>query len=354
MTRSWTHCTVRAAALSLVAIGLTACGDSAGPGDTFDPVASSEATAEALAPFTDNPGIDALFVLETALPALGGAAAAPAIPVPDSPYPALDEVRVLDRLLGFMSPTVPAVLFPADLLGKTLVYNPSTGQYEVDLEATDAPSNGIRIVLYAVDPIFHEPIEPLNAVGHLDLTDEGTAEADRVRVVVVIGSVTHLDYVASATVLTSGLVFSAVGQVSDGVTVVDFDLSHTWSEVDGFTLTYGIDVVGTDTYLDVRIELDPPGESVTFYLEVGHDGGTLILDLSATATALSGTVTADGTVVVEVSGTPEAPVFDAEGLTPEQQQALGELFDGIFELIEGFNGLLIPAYLVLQVSIALA
>ncbi len=354
MTISWTHRTTRAAALTLVALGLTACGDSAGPGDAFDPVATNEAAAEALAPFSDNPGIDALFVLEAALPSFGGGAVAPAIPVPDSPHAALDELRVLDRLLGFMSPTAPAVLFPADLLGKTLVYNPSTGQYEVDPEATDAPSNGLRIVLYAVDPIFHEPVEPLNAIGYLDLTDEGTAEADRVRVVVVIGSVTHLDYVASATVLTSGLVFSAVGQLSDGVTVVDFDLSHTWSEVDGFTLTYGIDVVGTDTYLDVRIELDPTAESATFYLEVGHDGGTLTLDLSATATTLSGSVTADGTVVVEVSGTPDAPVFDAEELTAEQQRALGELFDGIFELIEGFNALLIPAYLVLQVSIALA
>jgi hypothetical protein len=345
----------RASALVVVAtlltLGLWGCSDSGSP-ETFDPVASNQVASEVMATFVDNPAIDALFVLETALPWVAGAAAAPPAPAIDSPYPAFDNARVLDRLLGFLSPASPAVLFPADLLGTTLVYNPATGQYEVDPAATGAPTNGVRIVLYAVDPIFLEPVEPLNAIGYLDLTDEGTVSADRAGVVVVIGNVTYLDYIASATVFTTSLEFDATGYLSDGVTVVDFALTHTWSEAEGFTLEYAIDVVEDDVSLDVLVVLDPTAESATLGLEVRHGTEMLAFDLTATATELAGSVTANGSVVVTVSGTPDAPVFDADGLSAEQQQALGELIEGIFAVVEGFNALLIPAYLVLQVSLA--
>jgi hypothetical protein len=345
----------RVLTLVVAAVALTlgpwGCRDSGSP-EAFDPVASNQAASEVMATFVNNPAIDALFLLETALPWVAGAAAAPPAPAIGSSYPALDNVRVFDRLLAFLSPAAPAVLFPADLLGTTLVYDPATGEYEVDAAAAGAPANGVRIVLYAVDPILLEPVEPLTAVGYLDLTDEGTVSADRVGVLVVIGDVTYLDYVASATTLTTSLVFDATGYLSDGVTVVDFALTHTWSETEGFTLEYAIDVIEDDVSLDVLVELDPAAESATLGLEVRHGTETLALDLTATATALAGSVTASGSVVVTVSGTPDAPIFDADGLSAEQQQALGELIEGIFAVVEGFNALLIPAYLVLQVSLA--
>lgn len=351
MTKAWNLAAAPVAAVAM-ALSLWGCSDSDSP-EPFDPVASSQAASEVLATFADNPAIDALFVLETALPWVQGAAAASPAPSPDTPGLGLDNVRVLDRLLAFLSPESPAVLFPADLLGTTLVYNMETGHYEVDPEATGAPENGVRIVLYAVDPILREPVEPLTAIGRLDLTDEGTASADRVGVLIEIGGATYLDYIASATVLTTSLEFGATGYLSDGSTVVDFVLTHTWSETNGFTLEYAIDVTEDDVSLDVTIVLDPNDELATLGLEVRHGTETLALDLSATATALAGSVTANGTVVVTVSGTPDSPVFDAEGLTAEQQQALGELVNDIFAVVEGFNALLIPAYLVLQVSHAM-
>jgi hypothetical protein len=351
MTKPSYRAPARVVVAAVLALGAWGCSDSGSP-EPFDPVASNQAASEVMATFADNPAIDALFVLETALPWVGGAAAAPPVPAIESPFSAFDDLRVLDRLVGFLSPASPAVLFPADLLGTTLVYNPATGQYEVDPAATGAPVNGVRIVLYAVDPIFLEPVEPLNAIGYLELTDEGTVSADRVGVVVVIGEATYLDYTASATVLTTSLEFDATGFLSDGATVVDFALTHTWSEAEGFTLEYAIDVIEDDVSLDVLIVLDPNAESATLGLEVRHGTEALALDLTATATALAGSVTANGSVVVTVSGTPEAPVFDADGLSAEQQRALGELIEGIFAVVEGFNALLIPAYLVLQVSLA--
>jgi hypothetical protein len=351
MMQGWKRKTALAAGSLLLTLGPLGCSDSAGP-ESFDPVASSRAAEQAMAAFADNPAIDALFVLETALPWIDGGAAAPEVAI-DAQHPVLGDVQVLDRLLTLLNPASPAVLFPADLLGATLVFNPATGQYEVDPAAAGAPATGVRIVLYAVDPVFREPVEPLNAIGHLDLTDESTASADRVGVVVVVGDVTYLDYVASATVLTTSLEFRAAGYLSDGASVVDFTLTHTWSETEGFSLEYAIDAVADDVTLDVLVVLDPTAESATLGLAVRHGSETLALDLTATATALAGSVTANGTVVVTVSGTPEAPVFDADGLTAAQQQALGDLLDDIFAVVEGFNALLIPAYLVLQVSLAM-
>jgi hypothetical protein len=341
------------AALAAFAVG--ACSDTADP-TNFDPTGASQATSAVLGMFADNPALDALDVLETALP---GFTPAPAPPAGDLPLPAtgaLAELRVLDRLLSFPSPSESAVLFPADLLGATLVYNPATGEYEVDPTATGAPANGIRIVLYAVDPVFHSPVEPLNAVGYLDLTDESTAAADQVGILAIIGDVTYIDYHGSATVLTDGVTFSAVGYFSDGTTVVNFDLSQSWSSADGFVLTYDVDVPSASTSILAELRLDPTMEMASYSLTVEHQGELVTLDVTGSATSLSGTVSHNGVTVAEVSGDPDNPVFtDGNGhpLTNEQIQALGELFGSITAVISGFDVLLIPAYLVLQVSLAM-
>ena len=85
-------------------------------------------------------------------------------------------------------------------------------------------------------------------------------------------------------------------------------------------------------------------------------GESVALDITGSDTAISGVVSHNGATVAEISGTPDQPAFtDADGnpLTNEQVQSLGELFIGITAIISGFDVLLIPAYLVLQVSLAM-
>jgi hypothetical protein len=346
---------------ALTAFGLGACNDASNPAASFDPTDASQATNAVLSVFAANPALDALGVLESALP---GFTPPPAPPAGDLPLPAgsgLADLRVLDRLFSFPSPSESAVLFPADLLGATLVYNPATGQYEVDPAATGAPANGIRLVLYAVDPVFHSPVEPLSAVGHLDLTDESTAAADQVGILAVLGDVTYIDYHGSATVLTDGVTFAALGYFSDGTTVVNFDLSQSWSSVDGFVLAYDVNAHAVDTPTAVtsilaEVHLDPSMETASYALAVEHQGESVSLAVTGSATSLNGTVSHNGVTVAEVSGDPDNPVFtDGNGhpLTNEQIQALGLLFGSITAIISGFDVLLIPAYLVLQVTLAM-
>ncbi|MDH3289493.1 MAG: hypothetical protein OEO20_03295 [Gemmatimonadota bacterium] len=340
------------AMLVATALAVGACGDAAAPGD-FDAVQTNQAALEALGPFAGNPAIEAMGLLTTAMPDFGAAPVAPAMPAADG-MPIPENLRLLTQVAPFLSPTQPAVIFPADLLGKTLVYNGSTGKYEVAPDSTTAPAIGIRLILYAVDPIFHQPIDPLTQVGYLELTDEGTPAADRLGAIAVVNGITYLEYLASAVVTTSSLTFTAEGYLSDGTTQVDFSLSHTWSQVDGFHLSYAIDVPSKGVGLTVTANLDPQSEMGTYELTVYDGGSSVVLSVQATPTSLTGSVTHGGNVVVKISGTPENPVFTDGAdnpLTAEQVQALGELFNSVGAVIDGFDDLLIPAYLVLQVSI---
>jgi hypothetical protein len=45
--------------------------------------------------------------------------------------------------------------------GTTFVYDGEEGRYVGDPEATGAPANGVRFVLYAIDPAPRRPAEPL-------------------------------------------------------------------------------------------------------------------------------------------------------------------------------------------------
>ena len=52
---------------------------------------------------------------------------------------------------------------------------------------TGAPANGVRFVLYAVDPVMLRPVEPVVEVGYADIIDQSTASTTDIRVKVVAG-----------------------------------------------------------------------------------------------------------------------------------------------------------------------
>jgi len=349
-----------AAVMATMALGLAGCGESTGPG-TFDPVTTNEAASEVLATFGDNPALDAIGILSPAFPAFdGGAAPAPAFASPAAPqdlsWPErMDErANLLEQIGPFLTPASPAAVFPADFLGKTFIYDLDSAHYVMAPDSVGAPLNGIRLKLYAVDPILEQPILPLNDIGYLDLSDESTPSADALGVLAVVQGVTYLDYLASAVWTTSSLTFTADGFISDGQNQVNFTLSHTWSETDGLTVDYDLSVPSTNSALGLYLAVNGQSGMITLELSVMHDGESAMFAATLTETSISGSVTYQGEVVVEISGTPSEPVFvDAAGnpLTQEQLSALGQLLDGVGHIIDEFDDLLIPAYLVLQVSI---
>ena len=94
---------------------------------------------------------------------------------------------------GRTATSVALAVLPAEVLGKTFEYNSGTAQYEATAR-TGAPANGVRFILYAVNPVTQVPVEPLTEAGYADVLDESTATANSVRLQLVSGGVTYLDY----------------------------------------------------------------------------------------------------------------------------------------------------------------
>ncbi len=61
-------------------------------------------------------------------------------------------------------------------------------------DRTGAPANGVRFLIYAVNPITFVPVEPLQEVGYVQLTDLSGSSTQAARVIVVSGETTYLDY----------------------------------------------------------------------------------------------------------------------------------------------------------------
>ena len=126
--------------------------------------------------------------------------------------------------------SVALAVIPAEVLGKTFEYNSGTALYEATAR-TGAPINGVRFILYAVNPITNVPVEPLTEAGYADVLDESTPTANSVRLQLVSGGVTYLDYgvTGSATASTGRAVVD--GYATDGTTRVNFDLDNSYSDV---------------------------------------------------------------------------------------------------------------------------
>ena len=331
-------------ALALVGV-LLACSDSTSP-QNFDPATTQQKADAVLAALSGNPALRSLAVL-------GGkiqlSVANPALAVapfdPTSPATLQSRLQALEAQPNFGA-TATLALFPADLLGKTLVYDSTTAQYVVDSTRTDAPAAGIRVALYAVDPVLNNVVYPLNEIGYLDLTDVSTPSADAVRIVAVISNITYLDYVASAVRTTTSAGVNADGYVSNGSDRVDFNLTATIAS-NSFQIDYQLS--SGDNAVRLVASLGPTDNDVTATLTIQGGGDTVVLQFTSTSSTLSGQITYNDVEVVVVSGTTDNPVFtrpDGTALTQNEIASLQAIGDIVGVVFDAFDNLLGPALVV--------
>lgn len=333
------------AAISLVAV-IAACGDSTGPED-YDPVTIAAKAQDVLSAFDDNAALSALAVLG---PAMQLSTAAPVFSVApfdptDGTATAAVRMREIRNVLPSFGSNGSLALFPVDLLGTTYVYNTTTDQYEANPNATGAPDDGVRFILYAVDPILGQIVEPLNAIGYLDLIDVSTPSADALRILAVVGSVTYIDYTASAAQATNSVTLSADGFLSNGTDQVDFDLTLT-ATLSAVTLDYQLSSGDGSVRLEASLNQNDETQAT---LTLEGDGDTVILDITITPSTVEGEITYNGDVVVTVSGSPESPTFtkpDGTALTQDEIDALEAFGSIVADLFDAFDNLLWPALLV--------
>ena len=260
-----------------------------------------------------------------------------------------------------MSGSAAEPVFPPELLGVTFEWNFAEGHY-VPTERANAPADGVRFILYAIDPLTHVPIDPLVETGYLDLTDEGGQTSTRVRIEVVSGGVTLVDYFISLSYAILGendisVTAAAEGFISDGQDRLDFVLSQGATlfgstETIEMDIVYALSLAGQN--VSVTVELhgefdfagDNPIEAATLDLRVQN--GTEFIDFEMALNAdnsIDGVIRYIGVDVVYISGTEGDPVFESatgEPLTTEEVVALIDLFDMIEDVLDLVEDLFEP------------
>jgi len=320
--------------LTLVFAGaLCACGNLGT--ESFDPMSSSQKATQAFGVVTNNKAVQAFDAMSGAFSWTG------APPFRPESGPA-----------GVAAS--PADILPAQCPGKTFVYNPQTGKYTANTDA-GAPSNGCRFLIYQVDPVQKSVILPPQTVGYLDLTNESSPSPNSLGLKAVANNVTVLDYKANGTAVGSGLTYTAIGNVGDGTSRLDFDISLSYSNTSGLKTDYKL--TAPTPAVGMEVVITAPGgaggpSTVTFTVTEGQNK----LEMVAKGDALSvdGTVKYNGTTLAKITGAGSAPTFTGQGgrtLSPTELDGLKTLFAFPDLMLAGFEDVFVPAFFVLGFKI---
>lgn len=326
------------AALALVGL-MTGCGggDNTAPDAPFDPAGTNSDLGAIEATFES----DAMYGFQSAASAisstLGETAAAMAVRAAPTKALATGQTgarkyrgavaRVYDQPTVGMSPVSPRAAILEEHLGVTFTRNPETLAYEPS-DRTGAPSNGVRFIVYAVNPISGQPVTPLNEVGYADIEVSGSDAAGSVRVELVSGGVTYLDYTVGVTVNDSETAGSitVAGFVTNGEDRVNFDLDLHLTQ-QAVTLEYTI-TVPTRGNFRIDYELEATTSSETLRLELRGPHGTVTIVGNPSNEVYEVEVNGEPFATIDGSqgGDPVITGADGESLSEEELQVLRDVY----------------------------
>jgi hypothetical protein len=345
-----THYARQSLVAAVLALALAACSkDSSGPSE-FNPQGTTADMTAAESAFSSQQ-MSSFAVLGADISAtLGGSAAvkSSAMAVGGATGAATRYARELAALVpqGGASPASMASI-PSQYLGTTFVWDVATDTY-VASDLPGAPSAGVRFLLYAVDPVLLQPVEPLVEVGYVDITDHSTATTVDVNVKVVEGGTVYLDYDVTSHATTSGGVVVISGFASDGTTIANFQLNNTLT-TNGSSQTvafdYHIDVPSRHLSLDwtatITITSNTDWAIALDFTISGPNGSVRLTgDYEGTLTVR---VNGDLFATIDLSGT--SPVItgaDGQPLTADEQTTLQTILEFYAGSAQVFGGLLEP------------
>lgn len=348
-----------AALAAVVSFGITACSNTdvpSGPGEGAFDAAQTQAELQRVDAAFDTPAFQSLAVLGEQFGSSAGAAAAASAALlyeagPTHGSSLAERAKAAgDRLAqAYASASASmAPIIPADWLGRTYVYDPETEGYVHNPELTGAPEDGIRFVLYAVNPVTHDIIVDSD-IGYADVRDVGGANSTAVRLTVVSEEVTYLDYTITATGVFNAPVFDISGFITDGEQQVDFTLVHSILATIG-SVQVGIDydiTTSEDFGVTVDVTLTSSGQtsSVEVNVTLTHGPNTVVLEGSVVDGSGSLTVTGNGEVfaIIEL-GPGSITVTDADGnpISQETHQALERIWQVVDDVFDVFEDLFDP------------
>jgi hypothetical protein len=253
--------------------------------------------------------------------------------------------------LADRSPAVIMALFPANVLGKTFQWDTAAGgHYRItDSTLAGASASGVRFFLYVVIPGTKKPLLPLQKLGYVDLSDVSTPQANVIHLVVQFGSQTIADYAITGVRTTTSLTLTASGSVTDGVTPVNFTLTHALRLTDS-SLTTSYQLTGNGATVSLHTTASASGGTTTSTIDWSmQKNGSVEVVGTTTAAAINVQFKLDGVTWATVGGTPSAPTFTAatgQSLTPAQLIALGQILSGFGEIFDSLDAVFGPSFLV--------
>lgn len=337
-------------------VALSGCGDS-GPEAPFNPSGTSEDIASLNATFESPTFASFAWFSPQFNAALSGsplvAASATAFDLRqattsrDLRAAAVRSAQRLGELLpqvanGSFSASVAAI--PAEIAGRTFEY--VDGSY-VATDRTGAPSNGVRFILYAVDPVTFQPAQPLVETGYVQLTDLSGSLTQAARVIVVSGETTYLDYTVSVSANTTSGQVVVSGFVTDGTNRADIHLRSTVTS-EGLTLLYTVDVPQRDVSISLTMTatgLDQESGTIEISLAMSGPNGTV--SMVGSFTQAGGTITVrvngDHYATITASGTePAITGADGQPLTDQDAEALEGIYQLTGEAFTSFDAMIMP------------
>jgi hypothetical protein len=241
---------------------------------------------------------------------------------------------------------------PAGVAGKTFVY--SGGSYVVS-DRTGAPTNGVRFILYAVDPVTFTPVAPLVETGYVDLSDLSSGSTSAARVRVFSGETEYLNYTVSVTGTLSGGRVSVFGYVTDGTNRANVNLRATVTLSGGLTLAYNVSVPEREFAITLTLSssgLDPETGTIQVTLTVLGANGWIQMSGQFEQTGVTMNVSVSGrhfaTITAVGGGEPVITGADGEPLTDEDIAALSGIFEMTASAFTSFDLLFAPVGVFLE------
>ena len=242
---------------------------------------------------------------------------------------------------------------PPAALGKTFVYDGTQHRYVADPTRFGAPPNGVRFILYAVNPVTHEPVTGAE-VGHADLMDEGTPGATGIalHLVVVSGGTVFLDYRVAMDGSSNSGALAVSGFVVNGQTRLQFQIgAHGTSSNDVATIDVEFQFAVPERGFSVegRVQgvhaASGDGSSESLHLRVATGSAVIGFDARSDGQNVDAAVTVNGNLFASVRGDARSPEIRGEGgrpLSADEMQALGQMMQLAGGAREMFGQLLAP------------
>jgi len=220
-----------------------------------------------------------------------------------------------------LAPTSPQGPVINDTLYGSIYTWDTTFQAYLRTATTGGPANGIRFILYAINPFTGSIAVPLNPVGQADLLDESVGLSAKLHIIVTGngGTPSYLDYTAGLTVTQSSLEATLTGSLTNALPGAANKVL-TFNAIGNFTLssitaqaTYALNNPAVTLQLNATDVVLATADSVTLVFAMTRQGETIgFTGLLKTTNGSVDTVTAD----IKVNNQPYASVKgDAAGVT---------------------------------------